>query len=320
MQSSSIIFGLEKGYRLAKEIASILDVKLGTANKTRFADSEVLLYSNTTVRGRKTFVCQSTCAPVNDTLMDLLIFIDSLKRASAKEINVVVPYFGYARQDRKSAGRYPITASLVAKLIQKAGASRVILLDSHSEQIQGFFDIPVDNLWGGAVLIKTINEFLLNQKEEIVVVSPDYGGVVRARTFANKLHTHIAIIDKQRILPNKSKSLHILGDVKDKIALVVDDIIDTGGTILKAINLLIEKGAKEVWVAATHPVFSNDAMSKLEASEAQCVFVANTIDIPNYKKYKKLHISTVAPFLADVIKAIEEAASITKVYESYTKI
>lgn len=321
MKNDLIIFGLSKGRRLAKEIASILKVQLGNVGRINFADKELLVYSETTVRGRQVFVCQSTSSPANDTTMELLIFIDSLKRASALTINVIVPYFGYARQDTKSKGRHPITASLVAKLLEAAGATRVITLDLHSKQMQGFFDIPVDHLHGGAVLLKGIKKNLIRErKNDVVVVSPDYGGVARAKEYANILGTGIAIIDKTRIATNKSLSLDVLGNVKNKLALIVDDMIDTGGTTLKGVDLLLEKGTKEVWIAATHPVFSNGALDKLQKSNATKVFVANTIDIPHYEKYSKLNVCTIAPYIADVIDSIANNKSITKVYKKYAKV
>jgi len=264
------------------------------------------------VRGCHVYVIQSTCAPVNDNLMELLVMVDALKRASAKSINVVIPYYGYARQDRKARSRDPITAKLVANLIEKAGAHRVIAMDLHAMQIQGFFDIPVDHLLGVPILAQY---FRSKKIENPVVVSPDHGGVVRARKLADLLSAPLAIIDKRRPEPNVSEVMNIIGNIEGKTAILVDDIIDTAGTIVLGANALIEGGVKEVYACCTHPVLSGPAMDRLENSPLKEVIVTDTIPITHPNPTSKLKVLSVAPLMGEAIIRVHEELSISKLFE-----
>src|SRR5690606_2938129 len=245
------VFSLNSNRGLAEEIVKHLGVELGKSSVSRFSDGEIQINIEESIRGSEVFVIQSTSDPVNEHLMELLIMIDALKRASAATINIVMPYYGYARQDRKARAREPITAKLVANLLETAGATRVIAIDLHAPQIQGFFDIPVDQLMAVPILAKYFHE---KQLSDVVVVSPDHGGVTRARRLADRLKTPIAIIDKRRPRPNVAEVMNIIGDIEGKTAIIIDDIIDTAGTITLAADALIEKGAKEVYACCTHPV------------------------------------------------------------------
>lgn len=259
------IFTGNSNPKLAQEIADVIGISVGSAEVTKFSDGEISVNINETVRGADVFVVQPTNAPVNQNLMELLIMIDAFKRASAGRITAVIPYYGYARQDRKAKARDPITAKLVADLIHTAGADRVLTMDLHAAQIQGYFNIPVDHLLGAPILSKYFKGLNLNE-DELVVVSPDIGGVTRARKFADRLHTSIAIIDKRRPKANVSEVMNIIGDVKGKTAILIDDMIDTAGTITNGADALLKLGAKEVYACCTHAVLSGPAVERIKNS------------------------------------------------------
>ncbi|MEX1028993.1 MAG: ribose-phosphate diphosphokinase [Paenibacillaceae bacterium] len=302
--------------QLAAEIAEWIGLPLCRSEVVRFSDGEIQIQLDESVRGCDVYVIQSTCAPVNDHLMELLIMVDALKRASAKTINVVVPYYGYARQDRKSRPRDPITAKLVANLIEKAGADRLISLDLHAMQIQGFFDIPVDHLVGVPILAQY---FLSKQLEDIVVVSPDHGGVVRARRLADDLSAPLAIIDKRRPAPNISEVMNIIGEIEGKTCILIDDIIDTAGTIVLAANALMEGGAKRIYACCTHPVLSGPAMERLDKAPIHEVIVMNTIPITHPNPTSKIKILSVAPLVGEAIILVHEELSVSKLFEGPKK-
>lgn len=306
------VFTCNSNPKLAREIADYIGVSLGDSATVRFSDGEIQTKIDESVRGSDVYVIQSTSAPVNDHLMELLIMVDALKRASAKSINVVVPYYGYARQDRKARSRDPITAKLVANLIETAGAHRVISMDLHATQIQGFFDIPVDHLLGVPILGAYFKEKKL---ENVVVVSPDHGGVVRARKLADYLNVPLAIIDKRRPEPNVAEVMNIIGDVEGKTAIIIDDIIDTAGTITLGANALIKYGAKDVYACCTHPVLSGPAMKRLDESPIKEVVVTNTIPITQPDATKKLTVLSVAPLMGEAIIRVHEELSISKLFE-----
>ncbi len=309
------LFTANSNPKLAEEIAKQLNLELGEANVGRFSDGEIFVNIGETVRGSDVFVIQSTSAPINDNLMEMLIMIDALKRASAGRITAVMPYFGYARQDRKAKARDPISAKLVANLITEAGADRVLTMDLHAAQIQGFFDIPLDHLLGGPILAPYFMEKFKDELEDIVVVSPDFGSVTRARNFAQKLNAPIAIIDKRRPKPNVSEVMNIIGEVKDKKVILVDDMIDTAGTICQAAHALVEKGgAKEVYACCTHPVLSGPAIERLEASPIKELICLNTIELPQEKIMEKTKILSVAPMFAEAIERIYEDLSVSTLF------
>jgi len=288
---------------LAKEIANHLKVPLTPIEVKRFNDGETYVHIEKSVRGSIVFIIQPTSPPVNDNLMQLLLIIDACKRASAREINAVIPYYGYARQDRKNLPREPISAKVTANLIETAGADRGVTFDLHVDQIQGFFNIPVDNL----EVVSLIADYLLNKKiKDTVIVSPDVGGARRARKLAKILDTNIAIIDKRRPEHGVAEIMNVIGDVKDKNCIIVDDMIDTAGTITSAAKTLKKEGAKDIYIAATHPLLSGPAVERLKDDSIKEVIVTNTIDIPKEKRFEKLKIISLANLLAD---------SITKIYE-----
>lgn len=286
---------------LAKEIAELMGIKSGKSTVNKFSDGEIQVSIWESVRDCDVYIVQPTCAPVNDNLMELLIMIDALKRASAGRINAVIPYYGYARQDRKAKARDPITAKLVANLIQAAGADRVISMDLHANQIQGYFDIPVDHLLGLPILTKYFREKKL---EDVVVVSPDHGSVTRARNMAERLDAPIAIVDKRRPEPNKSEIMNIIGDINGKNCILLDDMIDTAGTICNAANALIELGAKGVYACATHGVLSGPAVDRLKKSPIQELVLLNTLPIPDEKKIDKMKFLSVGPIFSEVITRV----------------
>lgn len=298
--------------KLAEEICQYLDVPLGDSAVGRFSDGEIWVRINENVRGTDVFVIQPTCWPINENLMELLIMIDALRRASARRITAVIPYYGYARQDRKTRGREPITAKLVANLITAAGARRVLTIDLHAGQVQGFFDIPVDHLPAGPLLAQHL---LSRGLEDIVVVSPDVGGVVRARQLAKRLGAPLAVIDKRRPEPNEAEIMEIIGPVKGKTAVMVDDIIDTAGTITKGAEALCEAGTREVYVLCTHPVFSGSAVERLATPAIKEIFVTNTIPVPPEKMLDKIRVISVAPLLGEVIIRIHEDLSVSKLFD-----
>jgi ribose-phosphate pyrophosphokinase len=306
------VFTCNSNPKLAQEIVEYIGVALGDAEVFRFSDGEIQIRLNESVRGCDVFLIQSTSYPVNDHLMELLVMIDALKRASVKSINVVMPYYGYARQDRKARPRDPITAKLVANLIETAGAHRVITMDLHAMQIQGFFDIPVDHLLGVPILGQYYRaKKLLN----VVVVSPDHGGVVRARRLADYLSAPLAIIDKRRPEPNMSEVMNIIGSIEGKTAILVDDLIDTAGTMVLAANALIEYGATEVYACGTHAVLSGPAMQRIEDSPIQELVVTNTIPISHPNPSKKIKILSIANIMGEAIIRIHEQLSVSKLFE-----
>ena len=298
---------------LAGEIAGCLHIPVGDAAVSRFSDGEIMVQINENVRGSDVFVLQPTCMPVNCHIMELLLMVDALKRASASRITAVIPYYGYARQDRKVQPRVPISAKLVADLITAAGSSRVLTMDLHAAQIQGFFNIPVDNLYASPVLLEYIQKKY--HFERLVIVSPDAGGVERARAFAKKLQCSIAIIDKRREVANVSQIMNVIGDVKNKDAIILDDMIDTGGTTIQAAAALREKGAKRVVAACTHAVLSDDAGNKVNNSVLEELIVTNTIPPDSKKKKcKKLTVLSIAPLIGEAIKRIHEESSISSLF------
>lgn len=306
------LFTCNSNPKLSEEIANFIGVPLGDSEVMRFSDGEIRIKLNESVRGCDVFVIQSTCKPVNDNLMEALVMIDALKRASANTINVVIPYYGYARQDRKARSRDPITAKLVANLIETAGAHRVITLDLHATQIQGFFDIPVDNLVGVNILGRY---FRSKELPGIVVVSPDHGGVVRARKLADYLSAPLAIIDKRRPEPNVSEVMNIIGDIKGKTAILIDDMIDTAGTITLAANALKEYGAVDVYACATHPVLSGPAMDRIGNSPISELVVTNTIPLPDSVDSNKVRVLSVAPMIGEAIIRVHEQLPISKLFD-----
>lgn len=301
--------------KLAKEIADILGAPVGASNVGTFSDGEISVDINETVRGADIFVIQSTNAPVNDNLMELLIMIDAFKRASAGRITAVIPYYGYARQDRKAKARDPITAKLVADLLTAAGANRILTMDLHAPQIQGYFNIPVDHLLGAPILAKYFITKGFADRDDVVVVSPDLGSVTRARKFADKLHAPIAIIDKRRPKANVSEIMNVIGDIQDKNVILIDDVIDTAGTICNAANALKDMGAKEVYACCTHSVLSGPAIERIEASAIKELTMLNTNDLPEHRRLSKFNILSVGPVFADAIKRIYEDMPVSKLFE-----
>lgn len=306
------IFAGNASKELAVAICEQLGVKLGNADVGTFSDGEIAVNIGETVRGADVFVVQSTCAPVNDNLMELLIMIDALKRASAGRITAVIPYYGYARQDRKAKARDPITAKLVADIITAAGADRVLSMDLHAAQIQGYFNIPVDHLLGVPILagyFKTLN------LQDVVVVSPDLGSVTRARSFANVLDASIAIIDKRRPKANVSEVMNIIGDIEGKTVILVDDMIDTAGTITQGAKALKDFGAKEVYACCTHPVLSGPAMERIRDSVIKELVVLDSIPLSSEKKQGNIKVLSVAGLFAEAIKRIYENTSVSKLFD-----
>lgn len=306
------VFTCNANPQLAREIAEHIGLTLGDAETVRFSDGECQMKMNESVRGCDVFVIQPTSAPVNEHLMELLVMVDALKRASAKSINVVIPYYGYARQDRKARPRDPITAKLVANLIETAGAHRVITMDLHATQIQGFFDIPVDHLLGVPILGKY---FVEKGLEDIVVVSPDHGGVTRARKLAERLEAPIAIIDKRRPEPNVAEVMNIVGNISGRTAIIIDDIIDTAGTITLAANALVEAGAREVYACCTHPVLSGPAIERIEKSSIRELVVTNTIPLSSEKLTDKVKVLSVAPIIGEAIIRVHEELSVSRLFD-----
>lgn len=295
---------------LAQEIADYLGIELGQSSVKTFSDGEINVSVDESVRGCDVFIIQPTCTPVNNSIMELLIMIDAVRRASARRVTAVIPYYGYARQDRKSRGREPITAKLVANLITKAGARRVLAMDLHAGQIQGFFDIPVDHLVGVPILA---DYYLKKNLEDVVVVSPDMGGVTRARNLAERIGAPLAIIDKRRPMPNVSEVMNIIGDIKDKNVIMTDDIIDTAGTITNGAQALMDRGAKAVYACCTHPVLSGPAIERLEASPIKELVATNTIPLGD-KTCSKLQVLSVAPLVGEAILRIHQDASVSKLF------
>ena len=289
---------------------------MGKSKVHHFADGEILVEIDESVRGKDVFIVQSTSNPVTENLMEILVLADALKRASAGEITAIMPYFGYARQDRKAKPRQPITSKLVADLLTTAGVDRLLTVDLHASQIQGFFDIPVDHLMGAPLIADYFDHAGLTG-DDVVVVSPDHGGATRARKMAVALDCPVAIIDKRRPKPNVAEIMGVLGDVEGKNCIMIDDMIDTGGTIVAGIDMLIEKGAKNVFVACTHPVFSGPAVERLKNCAAKEVVVTDTIILPKEKHFDKLKVVSVASLLAKTIESIENNLPVSDVFQEF---
>ncbi len=307
------IFSCNSNHQLAEKIAANLGMKLGDSNVGMFSDGEIAININEMVRGSDVFVIQSTSNPVNNNLMELLIMIDALKRASASRITAVMPYFGYARQDRKSKARDPISAKLVADLLTTAGADRILTMDLHAAQIQGFFNIPVDHLKGGRLL----SEYYMEKfpvRDDVVVVSPDLGSVTRARDFAAKLDVPIAIIDKRRPKPNVSEVMNIIGDINGKTCILLDDMIDTAGTITNGAQALADRGAKEVYACCTHGVLSGPAMERIDKSPIKELLTLDTIVIPDERKIPKIKTISVSTLFAEAIRRIYNDTSLSELF------
>lgn len=305
------IFCGNSNRQLAEEIADYLGISIGDAKVRTFQDGEISTSINESVRGADVFVVQPTCAPTNNNIMELLIVMDALRRASAARITAVVPYYGYARQERKAKAREPITAKLLANIITTAGADRLVAMDLHAPAIQGFFDIPVDHLPGVPILA---DYFVQKDLKDICVVSPDIGGVARARNFAERIGASLAIVDKRRPEPNVSEIMHVIGELNGKTAVLIDDIIDTAGTITQAAAVLIEKGATEVYACCTHPVLSEPAVERLNKSVIKEVVVTNTIPLSEEKRSPKIKVLSVAPLLGEAIVRIHEDLSVSKLF------
>jgi ribose-phosphate pyrophosphokinase len=306
------LFSGSANVALSQEVARYLGMDLGPMVRKRFADGEIYVQIQESIRGCDVYLMQPSCYPVNDHLMELLIMVDACRRASARQITAVIPYYGYARADRKTAGRESITAKLVANLITEAGASRVLAMDLHSAQIQGYFDIPFDHVYGLPVIL----DYLLSKNlDDLVVVSPDVGGVARARAFAKKLNdAPLAIIDKRRQAHNVAEVLNVIGDVEGKTAILVDDMIDTAGTICEGARLLRDSGARQIYACATHAVFSPPAVERLAAGIFEEVIVTNTIPVPEEKQFAQLTVLSVANLLGEAIWRIHEDSSVSSMF------
>ena len=317
MIKDTVIFALTSSVDLANEIAQELGIPLGNCDVRHFADGEILVQLGESVRGKNVYIVQSTCNPVSSNLMELLIAIDACKRASAQSITAVTPYYGYARQDRKARPRQPITSKLVASLLETAGATRVMTMELHATQIQGFFDVPADDI---SCLPIIANYFKEKNIDDLVVVSPDHGGTTRARALAQSLNAPIAIIDKRRPKPNVAEAMNIIGDVDGKNVVIIDDIVDTAGTLVAGVDLLYKMGAKEVYASCAHGVLSGPAIERLENSRIKEFVCTNTIAQSEKKaKLEKMTVLSVGPLLGRIIKSIEEHRSISEVLETFNK-
>nr|WP_199330583.1 ribose-phosphate pyrophosphokinase [Microcoleus sp. FACHB-68] len=306
------LFSGSANVALSQEVSRYLGIDLGPMVRKRFADGELYIQIQESIRGCDVYLLQPTCHPVNDNLMELLIMIDACRRASARQITAVIPYYGYARADRKTAGRESITAKLVANLITEAGATRILAMDLHSAQIQGYFDIPFDHVYGSPVIL----DYLASKNlPDLVVVSPDVGGVARARAFAKKLDdAPLAIIDKRRQAHNVAEVMNVIGDVRGKTAVLVDDMIDTGGTIAEGARLLRSEGARQVYACATHAVFSPPAIERLSSGLFEEVIVTNTIPVPEENRFPQLTMLTVANLLGETIWRVHEDSSVSSMF------
>ncbi len=295
---------------LGEAIAKHLDMTLGKVEVSRFLDGEIGVQFDENIRGSDVFLIQPTCAPA-DNLMELLIMIDAAKRASARRITVVIPYYGYARQDRKDAPRVSIASRMVADLLEAAGAQRILTMDLHAPQIQGFFNIPFDHLFASRLFVDLLN---MNPIENLVVVAPDVGSTKMARFYANYLKTDFAIVDKHRVRANKAIAMNLIGDVKDKNCLIVDDIVDTGGTFVATVEMLAERGGKEIYAAITHPVFSGKAVEHIEASHIKCLWVCDTLPTPKEHLFRRIRKLSTAKLFAEAIKRIHFEESISDLF------
>ncbi len=313
----TLVFALSSSIELAKEIVADLGLPLGECEVKHFADGEIMVELGQSVRGKHVYIVQSTCNPVSTNLMEVLIAIDACKRASAAHITVIMPYFGYARQDRKARPRQPITSKLVASLLETAGANRVITMELHATQIQGFFDIPADDISAMSIIG---NYFRSLDLENIVVVSPDHGGVTRARKLAEMLHAPLAIIDKRRPKPNVAEAMNLIGDVDGKTAILVDDIVDTAGTLVSGIQMLRDKGAKAIYACCVHAVLSDPAIERLQAADLAGFICTNTIDqSEKLKRYDRMKVLSVGPVLGGVIRAMEHDRPVSEVLAIFAK-
>jgi ribose-phosphate pyrophosphokinase len=307
-----IIFSGNSNLELSKKICDYLDMPLGGEKLKRFSDGEIQIEIDENVRKRDVFIIQSTCVPVNENLMELLLMIDAMKRASATRVTAVIPYYGYARQDKKVAPRVPISAKLVADLLTVAGATRVITMDLHAGQIQGFFNIPVDNLFAAPVLIDYMKE---NFNADLMIISPDAGGVERARAFAKRLNAGLAIIDKRRDAPNEAKAMAVIGDVEGKVAVILDDMVDTAGTLIEAAAALMEKGAKEIHACCAHAVLSGPAIERIENSTLKTVVVTDTIPLQiNAQACEKVKVLSIAELVGEAIIRSHMGDSVTTLF------
>lgn len=312
-----MLFAGNANRELGQKVADYLGIELGRMTSTQFSDGELRVMIDQSARGKEVFIIQPTCEPANDTLMELLIMLDAFRRASALKINVVMPYYGYARQDKKIKPREPVTARLVADLIQNCGASRIVAVDLHAEQIQGFFNIPVDHLYGGPIMGRYLIEQGFREDEDVVVVSPDVGGVGRARSLAEMLHSPLAILAKRRSEPNKVDSVEIIGEIEGKRCVMIDDIVDTGGSVVHGAQELFKKGAKEVMVCCTHAVFSGTAPQRLQDSVLSRVVAMDTVPIPPHKQFAKLTVLPIAPLLGEAIKRIHLNRSVSTLFDDW---
>ena len=302
--------------KLAKEIADYLGLELGKAFVGKFNNGEIQIMIDESVRGKDVFIVQPTCQPANDTIMELLIMADAFKRASAKHITAVVPYYGYARQDRKTRGREPITSKLVADLMSVAGITRVVTMDLHAGQIQGFFDIPVDHLGSASIIAKYLNRKKAEiDLGDIVVVSPDLGGVTRARDLADRINAPIAIIEKRRPRPGVAEVMNIIGDIKGKTCILIDDIVDTAGSLCGGAKALKDMGAARVYAACAHAVLTDPAVQRIQDSVISELIITNTIPLPDEKKIDKIKVLSVAPLLGEAIMRIFHEVSVSKLFD-----
>lgn len=305
------VFSGKANLPLANEICDHLDVSLGKVKLTRFSDGEVNFQILENVRGTDVFIIQPTSPPVNENLMELLIMMDAFKRASAQRITAVVPYYGYARQDRKDRPRVPLSSKLVGDLLTSAGAQRLLTMDLHAGQIQGFYNIPVDHLFPMPIFLEHIQKMEI---ENMMVISPDAGGVEKARAYAKRLGTSLAIIDKRRVAENEAEVMHIVGDVKGKNVIIIDDMIDTAGTLVRATEALVREGARRIFTAATHAVLSGPAVQRINESAFESVLVTNTILLPEEKCVPKIKVVSVAGLLGEAVKSIHEETSVSKLF------
>ena len=314
MKNQITIFALSASQQLAEDIAGILGTEVGKSKVHHFADGEILVEIGESVRGKDVFIVQSTCNPVTENLMEILVLCDALKRASARQITAVIPYFGYARQDRKAKPRQPITSKLVADLLTTAGVDRVVTIDLHARQIQGFFDIPVDEMQALPLICKYFKEQNL---EDLCVVSPDHGGATRARQMSEFFDCPIAIIDKRRPKPNVAEVMGIIGDVEGKNCILIDDMIDTAGTITAGVDMLKKKGAKDVYIACSHGGLSGPAIDRLKSCDAKEIVITDTIPLPKEKQFDRMKVVTVADLLAHTIDNIENNLPVSDVVKRY---
>ncbi len=312
MEERLAIFTGNSNPELSKEISRHLGIKLGDNFVSRFSEGEIRVKINENIRGKDVFVIQSTSPPVNENMMELLIIIDALKRASARRITAVIPYYGYARQDRKDQPRVPITAKLVANLITVAGADRLLTIDLHAGQIQGFFDIPVDHLFA---VNEFVNYFLKKKIENLVIVSPDVGGIKMARAYSKRFNADLAVVDKRRVNTEETEVMNIMGEVRGKNVVIVDDLVATAGSLVEAVKALREAKAKDIYAAITHPVLSGQALERIDKSTLKELAVCNTIPVENEKRHPKIKVLSVAALLAEAIKRIHKEESVSSLFD-----